>query len=65
MGRTRTTILQMHTHQWIASFGNPGNGSYREELRRAKAAIQTHIQAHRFPAERTLFPTDCATSCNG
>jgi hypothetical protein len=55
----------MHTHQWIASFGNPGNGSYREELRRAKAAIQTHIQAHRFPAERTLFPTDCATSCNG
>lgn len=23
---TRTTVLQMHTHQWVASFGNPGNG---------------------------------------
>ena len=36
--RTRTAVLQMHTHQWVASFGNPGNGQYREELRRAKAA---------------------------
>jgi hypothetical protein len=24
--RTRTTVLQAHTHQWIATFGNPGNG---------------------------------------
>jgi hypothetical protein len=23
--RTRTTVLQMHTHQWVASFGNPSN----------------------------------------
>jgi hypothetical protein len=56
--RTRTTILQMHTHQWIASFGNPGNGQYREELRRAKAAIQAYIQAHHVPPERTLFRLD-------
>jgi hypothetical protein len=56
--RTRTTILQMHTHQWIASFGNPGNVQYREELRRAKAAIQAYIQAHHVPAERTLFRLD-------
>jgi hypothetical protein len=48
----------MHTHQWIASFGNPGNGQYREELRRAKAAIQTYITAHSFPAERTLLRLD-------
>ena len=56
--RTRTTVLQMHTHQWVASFGNPGNGQYREELRRARAAIQTYIQAHDFPAERTLLRLD-------
>ncbi len=37
--RTRTTALQMHTHQWIASFGNPGNGQYREELRRGSAPL--------------------------
>jgi hypothetical protein len=56
--RTRTTVLQMHTHQWIASFGNPGNGQYREELRRAKEAIQAYIKAHDFPAERTLLRLD-------
>ena len=56
--RTRTTVLQMHTHQWVASFGNPGNGQYREELRRAKAAIQAYITAHRFPAARTLLRLD-------
>src|SRR5438445_1489656 len=38
--RTRTTVLQAHTHQWLGSFGNPGNGHYRVELRRAVAAIQ-------------------------
>lgn len=56
--RTRTAVLQMHTHQWLASFGHPGNGQYREELRRAKAAIQTYTQAHGFPAERTLVRLD-------
>lgn len=56
--RTRTTVLQMHTHQWVASFGNPGNGQYREELRRAKTTIQTYVKAHSFPAERTLLRLD-------
>ncbi len=56
--RTRTTVLQMHTHQWVASFGNPGNGQYREELRRAKIAIREYITAHSFPAERTLLRLD-------
>ncbi|HEU5381665.1 MAG TPA: hypothetical protein VFV38_40110 [Ktedonobacteraceae bacterium] len=56
--RSRTTVLQMHTHQWVASFGNPGNGQYREELRRAKAAIQTYVKAHGFPVERTLLRLD-------
>jgi len=48
----------MHTHQWVASFGNPGNGQYREELRRAKTSIQASIKAHDFPAERTLVRLD-------
>ena len=56
--RTRTTVLQMHTHQWVASFGNPGNGKYREELRRATSSIQTYIKAHGFLAERTLLRLD-------
>ncbi|GLV55994.1 hypothetical protein KDH_28380 [Dictyobacter sp. S3.2.2.5] len=24
--RSRTTVLHAHTHQWLATFGNPGNG---------------------------------------
>jgi hypothetical protein len=56
--RTRTTVLQMHTHQWIASFGNPGNGEYREELRRAKTTIQAYVKAQGFPEERTLLRLD-------
>src|SRR5438876_1231623 len=39
--RSRTTILQAHTHQFLGTFGNPGNGEYRAELRRAVTAIQS------------------------
>src|ERR1700687_3803054 len=50
--RTRTTVLQAHTHQWLATFGNPGNGEYRAELRRAVTAIQSYLKAHHHPEER-------------
>jgi hypothetical protein len=56
--RTRTTILQAHTHQWLGSFGNPGNGQYRQELRRAVAVIQAYLQAHNFLGECTLLRLD-------
>jgi len=56
--RTRTTVLHAHTHQWLASFGNPGNGEYRAELRRAVAAIQSYIQAHGFPKARAILRLD-------
>jgi hypothetical protein len=56
--RTRTTVLQAHTHQWLATFGNAGNGQYREEQRRAVAAIQTYLKAYDFPEERTLLRLD-------
>jgi hypothetical protein len=56
--RTRTTILQAHSHQWLGSFGNAGNGQYREELRRAVAAIQRYAKAHAQPVERVLLRLD-------
>jgi hypothetical protein len=40
--RTRTTILQSHTHQWIGTFSGAfgaGNGDYRGELRQAITAM--------------------------
>src|SRR5258706_11082355 len=27
--RTRTTVLQAHTHQWLGTFGDAGNANYR------------------------------------
>jgi hypothetical protein len=56
--RTRTTILQAHTHQWLGTFGNPGNGQYRQELRRAVAAIQCS-------SFRTLPPTTTSAPPSG
>ncbi len=49
---TRTTALQMHTHQWLGSFGNRGTGQYREELRRAVTAINCYLPAHQLPQDR-------------
>jgi hypothetical protein len=52
--RTRTTVLQAHTHQWLGTFGHPGNGEYRAELRQAVATIQRYAQTHH-PEERVLL----------
>ncbi len=56
--RTRTTILQAHTHQFLGTFGNPGNGEYRAELRRAVTAMQSYLQAHHHPEARVLLRLD-------
>jgi hypothetical protein len=44
--RTRTVVLQAHTHQLLGTFGGAGNGDYRGELRRAIEVIisyATHL----------------------
>ncbi len=56
--RTRTTISQAHTSQWLGSFANPGNGLYREELRRAVAVIGLYGRAHDLPEERIVLRLD-------
>ena len=56
--RSRTTALQAHTHQFLGTFGNPGNGEYRAELRRAVTAIQSYLVAHHHPEERVLLRLD-------
>ncbi len=40
--RTRTVILQAHTHQFLGTFGGPGNGDYRGELLRAIQVITSY-----------------------
>ncbi len=40
--RTRTVVLQAHTQQFLGTFGGPGNGDYRGELRRAIGVISSY-----------------------
>ncbi|HTK10400.1 MAG TPA: hypothetical protein VL485_24730 [Ktedonobacteraceae bacterium] len=56
--RTRTTVLQAHTHQWLASFGHAGNGQYRVELRRALAMIEGYLQTSHVPTSRAVVRLD-------
>jgi hypothetical protein len=56
--RTRTVISQAHSYQWLGSFGNRGNGRYREELRQGLAAITRYLKQHQLPTERTLLRLD-------
>ncbi len=55
--RTRTTVSQAHSYQWLGSFGNRGNGRYREELRKALVAIRRYLVAYQLPSERTRLAT--------
>src|SRR3989441_7091550 len=56
--RTRTVVSQAHSYQWLGSFGNRGNGRYREELRRGLTAIRGYLQAHHLSPESALLRLD-------
>src|SRR5260221_710628 len=52
--RTRTVISQAHSSHWLGSFGNRGNGRYRDELRKGLAAIGRYLTAHHLDATLRL-----------
>jgi hypothetical protein len=56
--RTRTTILQAHTHQWLGTFGHSGNGQYRNELKRARTVMATYAHALAFPLSHVVIRLD-------
>ncbi len=58
VGRTRTTVLQPYTHQWIGTFAGPGNGDYREELRQALQAITAYAAAFALPLCQVIVRVD-------
>lgn len=57
--RTRTTVLQAHTQEWLGSFSNPGNGEYVAELLAACQAILAYLGA------RKLTPADALLRLDG
>ncbi len=56
--RTSTVISQAHSYHWLGSFGNRGNGRYREELRKGLAAIRRYLTASQLDPSRTLLRLD-------
>ncbi len=56
--RTRTTVSQAHSYQWLGNFGNRGNGRYRAELRRGLSAIGQYLATHQLSSEHTLIRLD-------
>jgi hypothetical protein len=56
--RTRTVISQAHSFQWLGSFGNKGNGRYREELRQGLSAIRRYLTASQFLPAHALLRLD-------
>ncbi len=56
--RTRTTLLQAHTHQFLGTFGGTGNGDYREELKRALQVITRYATTHKLLLAQILVRLD-------
>jgi hypothetical protein len=56
--RTRTIVLQAHTHQQLATFGGPGNGDYRGELQRALEVITAYARQAGLPLPSILIRLD-------
>jgi hypothetical protein len=56
--RTRTVVLQTHTHQFLGTFGGPGNGDYRGDLRRATGVIASYAATLGVPPASILVRLD-------
>src|ERR1700692_3721493 len=56
--RTRTTLLQAHTHQFLGTFGGAGNGDYRAELKRAIQVITRYATMHKLLPSHILVRLD-------
>jgi hypothetical protein len=56
--RTRTVALQMHTRQWIGTYGGRGNGDYRAELAAALHSIVTYLKHFALTPEAALVRLD-------
>jgi hypothetical protein len=56
--RTRTTVLQSHTHEWLGTFSASGNGDYRGELLRAREVILSYLKAKQIPPSQAIMRLD-------
>jgi len=56
--RTRTTVLQSHTHEFLGTFSGSGNGDYRGEVIRASEVIRAYLKAKQIPPSQAIMRLD-------
>ena len=56
--RTRTTVLQAHTQEWLGTFSSPGNGEYALELEAACHVISAYLAARTMQPSQALLRLD-------
>jgi hypothetical protein len=56
--RTRTTVLQAHTQQWLGTFAGAGNGDYAAELDAACQVIVAYLRAKGLRPAQALVRLD-------
>ena len=56
--RSRTTILQAHTQQWLGTFSGAGNGDYVAELVQACQVVSRYLQSQGIPLLQGLLRLD-------
>ena len=58
--RSRTTVQQAHTSEWLGTFGAIGNGDIWAELQQACEQIKAYMQAHQLNPSQALARLDGA-----
>lgn len=56
--RTRTTVSQAHTQEWVGTFSGPGNGDYTAELAAAQQVVTAYLTAHDLPFMQGVLRLD-------
>lgn len=56
--RTRMTVQQRHTSEWLGTFGGPGNGDANEMLERVCLAVRGYLDARGLPASLGVVRVD-------
>jgi hypothetical protein len=56
--RTRTVVLQAHTHQFLGTFGGAGNGDYRGELLRTIQVLLSYAKQVQIAPENLVMRLD-------
>src|SRR5947207_4816137 len=56
--RSRTTVQQAHTSEWLATFGCAGNGDIWAELKQGCEQIKAYMQAHQLNPSQALARMD-------